>query len=94
MMVYLASQFSLAKWIHIYGFVQLACNIDKKYVKLLVKISHIYSAFKIQVLTTSAINAETISEFLSLPQQYIGKKSAKDSAETFVYYVGNGFCIP
>ena len=55
MMGYLASQFSLAKWIHIYDFVELACNINKKYVKLLVKISHVYSVFKIQVVTTSAI---------------------------------------
>ena len=30
----------------------------------------------------------------SLPRQYIGKKPAKDSAETFEYYVKNGFSLP
>ena len=40
--------------------------------------------------------AETISEFSTLSQQYVGKKkkTAEDSAEAFVYYVGNGFDIP
>ena len=41
-----------------------------------------------------AIKARVISEFFSLPRQYIGKKTAEDSAETFVYYVSNGFGIP
>ena len=52
------------------------------------------AAFEIQVLSTSAINAEAISEFSSLPRQYVGKKTAKDSTETFLYYVGNCFGIP
>ena len=35
-----------------------------------------------------------ISEFFSFPRQYVGKKIAEDEAETFVYYIGNGFRIP
>ena len=40
------------------------------------------------------IKARIISEFFSLARQYIGKKTAEDSAETFVYYARNGFDIP
>ena len=49
-------------------------------------------------LSTSAKNAEAISEFFSLPHQYVGKKKKKktgeDSAETFAYCVGSEFGIP
>ena len=39
-------------------------------------------------------NAEAISQFFSLPWQYVSKKIAKYSAETFVYYVSSGLGIP
>ena len=51
-------------------------------------------SLRIHVLSMLAIKARVISEFFSLPRQYIGKKTAEDSAETFVYYVSNGFGIP
>ena len=35
-----------------------------------------------------------MSEFFSLHWQYISKKTVKDSPETTVYQVGNGFSIP
>ena len=37
---------------------------------------------------------EAISEFFSLPRQCVRKKTAKDSAENFTYYIDNGFCVP
>ena len=40
------------------------------------------------------IKVRGISEFFSFPWQYIDKKTAEDSAETYVYYVSNGFGIP
>ena len=42
----------------------------------------------------SAIRAEANSEFLSLPRQCVGKKTAEDLAEAFAYHVGNGLGIP
>ena len=32
-----------------------------------------------------------ILTFFSLPRQGVGKKTADDSIDTFVYYLGNGF---
>ena len=53
------------------------------------------AAFEIQVQSASAIKCQDdsrISQFaLAMHQQ---KNIAKDSAETFVYYVGNGFGMP
>ena len=45
--------------------------------------------FKIQVL-----NAEVDSEFFSLLLQCVSKNTAKNLAETFVNYIGNGCGIP
>ena len=45
-----------------------------------------YLAFKIQVLSSSAIKAKANSELFSLPRQ--------DLAEVFAYHVSNGFGIP
>ena len=39
-------------------------------------------------------NTDAISEFFNFPQQYIGKKTVEDSAETFVYYLNNGVGMP
>ena len=39
-------------------------------------------------------NAGAISKFFSLPRQSVGKKTAEDSIDTFVYYLGNGFGMP
>ena len=53
------------------------------------------SAFEIQVLRKSAIkcrgNFRTLQFASGMRRQ---KKTAKDSAQTFVHYVGNGFGIP
>ena len=48
------------------------------------------SLFKIQVLSRFAM-PRAISTFFSLPRQCVGKKTADDSIDTFVYYLGNGF---
>ena len=48
-------------------------------------------AVQIQMLGMLAENVEAISEFFSLPQYYVGKKTDENSAEIFVYYIGNGF---
>ena len=67
------------------------CNLSHLFQSIII------AAFKIQVINTSAKkkeNAEAISEFFILHQQYIGKKkTGRDLAETFVYYVSNGFDI-
>ena len=41
-----------------------------------------------------AVKARVVSEFFSLPRQHIGKKTALDSTENFVYYINNGIGIP
>ena len=49
---------------------------------------HVYSAFKIQVLSTSAIKCWDNFRIFQFPLATV-----EDSAETFVYYVANGFGI-
>ena len=53
------------------------------------------TSFEIQVLNMPAIKCHVDFRIFSVCLSNTSeKKTAKDSAETFVYYVGNGFCIP
>ena len=51
----------------------------------LLKSPCLLSAFEIHVLSMLQIKVRGISEFFSFPWQYIDKKTAEDSAETYVY---------
>ena len=56
-----------------------------------------YTAFEIQVLTTSAIKCRgkfRIFQFASAMRWQKKKKTAKDLTETSVYHVGSGYGIP
>ena len=51
-------------------------------------------AFEIQVLITSAIKYWGYFRIFQFALAISRKETAKDSAETFVYYVSNGLNIP
>ena len=55
---------------------------------------HNLAAFEIQVLSTSAIKCRGDFRILQFASAIRRQKNAKDSTETFLYYVGNCFGLP
>ena len=52
------------------------------------------TAFKIQVLSTSAIKCQSDFRIFQFAAAIRPQKTAAHSTETFVYYIGNDFDIP